>query len=264
MRNLDDLYRTAHAAIVEAGRISLGYFQSSPRTWQKGPGQIVTEADLEIDRFLRDALYDPSQDEAWLSEETADDGLRHERSRTWIVDPIDGTRSFSKGKPEFTICIGLVEHGRPLFGFVLNPATDELFAGRAGRGALLNNVSVSTSSRFDLDGAAVVVSQSENQKRKFDQIVPAAKVSTIGSLAYKLVLVACARYDAYLSLRRSNDWDIAAAMCILKESGAVLTNPDGKNVRLNGETTAHSGLIAANPSLSLRLTEHLRTLNFAR
>src|ERR671921_752148 len=113
------------------------YFRTAHDRWEKAPGQVVTEADLAVDRLLKERLLGARPDHGWLSEETEDDRLRLQRAQAWVVDPIDGTRSFADGVPEFTISVALVEDGAAVIGIVLNPATDELFLAARGQGATL-------------------------------------------------------------------------------------------------------------------------------
>lgn len=236
-------------AVTEAGRIAMRFFRQEHRRWEKGPGQVVTEADIAIDRFLhRELLRDHSTD-GWLSEETEDDRLRLERPRVWVVDPIDGTRSFVEGKPEFTISVALLVQNQPELGFVLNPATGELFEARCGAGARLNGRALKASDASTLAGARIVASKFESRRRNFTAFLPRAELNSIGSLAYKLALVAAGRYDGYVSWRRSHDWDIAAAALLLVEAGATLTDADGEPVRLNRAEPRHPGLLAAGPRL---------------
>jgi myo-inositol-1(or 4)-monophosphatase len=237
------------ALLREAGDIAMSFYGRAHDSWEKGPGQIVTEADIAVDRFLQRGLSGLAPDAGWLSEESVDDASRLGADRVWVVDPIDGTRSFAQARPEFTICIGLVERERPVLGLVYNPATGELFQAVAGQGASLNGRPIHASERRALGGATVVVSKFENRKRNFASLLPGADITTIGSLAYKLCLVACGRYDGYLTWRRTHDWDIAAAAMILTEAGALMTDPDGGTIRLNRPEPRHPGIVAANPEL---------------
>ena len=93
-------------AVEAAGDIAMAAFRQGGRSWEKEPGQILTETDLAVDHALKASLGELCRHTAWLSEETRDDGLRLRRSRVWVVDPIDGTRSFVAGKPE-----GCLGHG---------------------------------------------------------------------------------------------------------------------------------------------------------
>ena len=93
------------------------------------------------------------------------------------------------------------------------------------------------------------MSAGERKTRDFRPFFPAAAVSTIGSLAYKMALVAAGRFDAYFSWRSSHDWDIAAALLILEEAGGRATDRTGETLTLNQPTPRHQGLIAASPAL---------------
>ena len=125
-------------AVREAGDIARRYYGGNVESWEKNPGDPVSEADLAIDTFLKEKLTAACPDYGWLSEETVDDPSRLDKSRVWIVDPIDGTRSFIAKKPEFTICAALVENGQPILGVVYNPILEEFYEAELGTGAFLN------------------------------------------------------------------------------------------------------------------------------
>ncbi|HET6469259.1 MAG TPA: inositol monophosphatase family protein, partial [Geminicoccaceae bacterium] len=173
----------------------------------------------------------------------------------------DGTRSFAKGRPEFVISVALLIEGAPALGLISNPATGELFEATRGTGATCNGAPLRACVTPGLGGAAIVVSETENRRRDFARILPAARFTTIGSLAYKLALVAAGRFDAYLSWRRTHDWDIAAAHLLLQEAGAVLSEADGSPIGYNRPEPVHRGLVAAAPALHAELlarsTPHL-------
>ncbi|MGI9492488.1 MAG: 3'(2'),5'-bisphosphate nucleotidase CysQ [Geminicoccaceae bacterium] len=232
-------------AVAEAGSIALRHFRNGSRQWQKGPGQIVTEADIEIDQTLHEILIGARPDDGWLSEERPDDGSRHRCKRVWVVDPIDGTRSFAEGTPEFTISVALVEGGRPVLASVFNPATEEHFQAMAGQGARLGAHPLKPSNHLEIEGAKLLVSSTETKKRQWPKKMPGAAFTTIGSLAYKLALVAAGRFDGLVSLRSSNDWDLAAAALLIQETGGWLGDASGQALKLNGPTMRHAGLVAA-------------------
>ncbi|MEM7041404.1 MAG: 3'(2'),5'-bisphosphate nucleotidase CysQ [Pseudomonadota bacterium] len=232
-------------AIAKAGALARQYFQSDTRQWQKGPGQIVTEADIAIDRQLHADLIGQRPEDGWLSEERQDDGSRGRRRRVWVVDPIDGTRSFAAGVAEFTISVALLIDGEPMVASVLNPITSEHFEAVAGGGAWLNGEPLKPSAHATIDGAAILASWTEMKKRCWPKFMPEADFTTIGSLAYKLALVADGRYSGLISLRSCHDWDIAAAVLILRESGAWLGDGSGHPIQLNQSIPRHLGLVAA-------------------
>jgi myo-inositol-1(or 4)-monophosphatase len=235
----------AREAVAAAGALALSHFCTGRKSWYKGPGQVVTEADLAVDALLHEVLRDARPDYGWLSEERVDDRSRARCPRAWVVDPIDGTRAFADGVPQFAISVALVEGGAPLLGVVLNPATDELFEAGRGGGAWLNGSRLRVSSRADLAGAELLSSRTEMKRRHWPGMIPEARFTTIGSLAYKLALIASGRFDGLVSLRASHDWDIAAAQLMVGEAGGHLTDAAGRAVVLNQETPRHAGLAVA-------------------
>ena len=254
MPDLEALQPQLREAVLAAGEIAMAAFGQGGRSWEKSPGQILTETDLAVDGALKTSLGEVLASAAWLSEETKDDGKRLEQPRVWVVDPIDGTRSFAAGKPEFTISVALVEEGRSILACLLNPATGECFEARRGAGASLNAQPLRLDTPETLETARIVLSAGERKTRDFRPFFPGAAVSTIGSLAYKIALVAAGRFDAYFSWRMSHDWDIAAALLILEEAGGRATDRSGEALTLNRTEPRHRGLIASSPSLHDHLT----------
>ena len=153
---------------------------------------------------------------------------------------------------EFTICVALVTGDRPLLGFVYNPATEEMFEARLGRGATRNGQPMRATVVADLDEAHIVASRFESRRRNFASLIPTAALSSLGSLAYKLALVAAGRYDGYLSWRRTHDWDIAAAVLLLEEAGGRIADAAGGSIHLNQPEPVHSGILAAGTRLYSR------------
>jgi myo-inositol-1(or 4)-monophosphatase len=233
------------AALREAGAVALRYFRRRPASWTKGPGQIVTEADLAIDELLHQRLIGARPGDGWLSEERPDDGSRLDRERVWVVDPIDGTRSFAAGVAEFTISVALLVEGRAVLGGVLNPATGEHFEAALGEGAWCGGARLRASRCRDATAARLLASSVELRRRSFAELIPSALFTTLGSLAYKLALVAAGRYDGLISRRSAADWDLAAAQLLISEAGGLLGDAAGRPLRLNGAEPRHGGLIGA-------------------
>jgi myo-inositol-1(or 4)-monophosphatase len=253
--DLTEILGRARAVLPEASAIAMRNFRAAVGSWEKGPGQIVTEADVAIDRLLHERLRRPG--EAWLSEETADDRSRLAGRTCWVVDPIDGTRSFAEGKPEFSICIGYLVDWQPVMGIVANPATGETFEAVAGRGATLNGQPLPRLADGPIAQPRIAASRTEVRKRPLAWLAPDAVWTMLGSLALKLAFVAAGRFDAYVTLRRTNDWDIAAADVILREVGIRLAEPDGTSVRYDKEQPTHQGLVAAPAGLQRILLDRL-------
>jgi myo-inositol-1(or 4)-monophosphatase len=237
--------RLLRRAVSAAGALALEHFRVGTGSWHKGPGQVVTEADLAIDRLLHDILIGARPEDGWLSEERADDGSRQRRRRVWMVDPIDGTRAFAEGEPEFAISVALVVEGEPVLGAVLNPATEEHFEAERDGGARLNGVRLQISDRRDLTGARLLSSRTEMNHRHWPQLIPEGQFTAMGSLAYKLALIAAGRFDGLVSLRVSHDWDLAAAVLLIGEAGGRISEAHGGPLVLNKPAIRHEGLAAA-------------------
>src|SRR5215472_3909935 len=135
-----------------AGAIARRYFDGTFRKWEKTKGEPVTEADLEVDRFLFEMLTAARPGYGWLSEESADNEARLKTEKTFVVDPIDGTIAFLRGRPHFTHAIAVVEKGRPTAAVVLNPITGECFGAAAGRGATLDGRPIHASNCDTVEG----------------------------------------------------------------------------------------------------------------
>jgi myo-inositol-1(or 4)-monophosphatase len=195
--------------------------------WEKSPGNPVSEVDLAVDHFLRGELYALDKEAGWLSEETVDDAERLLRSRVWVVDPIDGTRDFVRGRPGWSVSIGLVEAGRPIIGVLDAPARGEHWRASLGGGAWLNGAALTASQRTDLIGARV---PADNLPKIDLDLVTVAKPN---SIALRMAMVAADEADLVASIRWGNEWDIAAAVLIASESGAATSDAHGNPLHFN-------------------------------
>lgn len=236
-----DLLKTA---VRQAGDIAHGYFVGGAKTWDKNPGDPVTEADLAVDTHLRECFAAARPDDAWLSEETVDDRKRLSARRVWIADPIDGTRAFVQKKPEYTVCVALVEDGEPVLGAVLNPETGEFYFAEAGGGATLNGEAIKVGPPPPIEQSRLLTS-----RKTLDEYgpspIPEATFTFHNSIAFRMVLVAAGRHDATVSIKAKCDWDIAAAHLIASEAGLRVSAPDGVELIYNREDIRHTGVIVA-------------------
>lgn len=243
------------SAVREAGALALGYFGGEIKQWEKNPGDPVSEADLAVDALLKDRLCGARPNYAWLSEETEDNPARLSAAKVWIVDPIDGTRAFLQGKPEFTVCAALVADGAPILGVVYNPATDDFFEASRGGGARHNGTQISVSAHGSVTGSKLLSSRRSFQKRDWTEAVDGAEFGFVNSMAFRLALVALGRYDATITLVGKSDWDIAAGDLIVTEAGGAMTQADGGKVIYNRPSVRHPSVIAAGPALHQELVE---------
>ena len=206
----------------------------------KADGSPVTDADLAVDAMLRERLLAARSAYGWLSEETADDPSRLERRRVFVVDPIDGTSAYIRGKPWFCTSLAVVEAGRPVAAAVFAPELDELFLAEAGGGATLNGAPVRASAASDLAAARVVGDPGLLRPPAW----PPFAVERRNALAYRLALVACGRFDAAISPGPKREWDIAAGALLLGEAGGAVTDTQGAPLRFNTPQAQAPGLVA--------------------
>lgn len=229
-------------AAREAGQIALRFFNQNPEVWMKGGVSPVSEADYAVDRFLRETLLTARPGYGWLSEETADDRVRLKAHRTFIIDPIDGTRGFLEGRGEWCVSAAIVEDGRPLVGVLECPVKRETFTATVGNGALKDGrplVMAAASPDPLLGGPASMI----------DALPPgirdrARRSPYVPSLAYRIAMVADGRLAATFVKPNSQDWDLAAADLILHEAGGAILDDRGAAPTYGSAETSHGSLVA--------------------
>jgi len=215
---------------------------------RKDGGDPVTDADLAVNEVLRQFLPEPG--DGWLSEETADDHARLGCDRVWIVDPVDGTREFIMGLPEWCVSIGLVEDGVPVAGGIYNPAAGHLIVGSVGTGVTLNGALVNKHWPPDLAGLTVLASRSEVTRGEWDRFDGAAfSICPMGSVAYKLGRVAAGLNGATWTLVPKNEWDVAAGVALVHASGGRAVTTDGSLRHFNQPNPRLPGFVATGPGL---------------
>ena len=252
--DLERIERALAAAVEVLRRFTPGAIEST----LKSGGSPVTEADRLVDATLRELL--PRNGEGWLSEESVDDRTRLECSRVWIVDPLDGTKEFVQGLPEWCVSIGLVVDGRPVAGGIANPATDEFVVGSLDSGVTLNGTPVRTTERTSLDGAVVLASRSETDRGEWDRFSGYPfEWRPMGSVAYKLGLVAAGLVDATWTLVPKHEWDVAAGAALVEAAGGVVTGIEGQQLGFNSRTAHLMGMIATAPGIAGPIAELLAT-----
>ncbi|MCV0395369.1 MAG: 3'(2'),5'-bisphosphate nucleotidase CysQ [Rhizobiaceae bacterium] len=240
-------------AAAEAGRIALSRFRKNPDVWMKPGDSPVSDADLAVDTFLRDALLAARPDYGWLSEETADDPARLERARTFVVDPIDGTRAFIEGRETWCVSVAVVEKGRAIAGVIDCPAKQEVFLAEAGGGAFRNGERIfvrAVGGSPVVGGPKAMLSALPSELRE-----RVRHRGYIPSLAYRLAMVAEGTLDASFVKPHSHDWDIAAADLVLAEAGGTLRDPQGMRPQIAGPEPRHGALVAGHGPLLEAMTK---------
>jgi myo-inositol-1(or 4)-monophosphatase len=164
------------------------------------------------------------------------------------VDPIDGTRSFIKKLPDWSIAAALVEDNRPIAAVVFAPVTDELLVASAGGGATRNGAPIAVSSAQSIAGARIAAPRSI-----IDALLRAGSrfeaVPRIHSLALRFARAATGEIDAALASDRSRDWDLAAADLLVHEAGGALTTVAGARLVYDHPDAEHPPLVAAGTAL---------------
>lgn len=247
------------AAAREAGALALTTFRGELKSWfkgQDGHSSPVSDADLAVDALLRERLSVPEPGIGWLSEETEDLPAQRAGRLVFVVDPIDGTRSYLAGKPDWSISAALVEDGRPVAAALYAPVTDELFTAVVGRGAFLNGARLRAKAGDAIDGMTVA-----GPKPLIQWVGPDAGfvvAPRIGSLALRLARVADGTLDAAFAGGNSHDWDLAAADLLVHEAGGALTTFSGGFLTYNQPDPVHGALVAAGPGRHAALIELMR------
>jgi myo-inositol-1(or 4)-monophosphatase len=242
---------------MEAARVVFDRFTAGEiATEYKIGHDPVTEADRAVDAVLRKELL--RDGEGWLSEESVDDFTRLEKSRVWVVDPLDGTREFVAGIPEFCVSIAMVENGHPIAGGICNPVTNETFLGSLESGVTYNGKPARPSRRITLDGATVLASRSETKRGEWKHFEGANfKVRPMGSVAYKLALVSAGLADITFTLVPKNEWDVAAGVALVISAGGFVSTLENGPLQCNRRDPLISGLIACGPLLRKPLLQLL-------
>lgn len=244
----------AEQAARDAGVAVMELFKGKFDVREKSKNNPVTSADLEANRIIHSAIEKNFPNDGWLSEEDQDDARRLSLSRVWVVDPIDGTKEFIEGVPQFAISIGFVVDGRPQVAIVFNPAKERFYQAAAGQGAFLNGAAMRVTERAEINGAQLLVSRSEPQKR-FQVFVDRCALRPVGSIAYRLAKVADGAGDGTLTFRNIHEWDICAGVLLVEEAGGKAVDGDGNLMMFNRQSPKHKGVVAANPGLTAGLQE---------
>ena len=237
-----------HTALEAAREVLNRFTPGAIQAEYKAGHDPVTEADRAVDDVLRKLLL--REGEGWLSEETVDDFSRLDKQRVWVVDPLDGTREFVQGIPEFCVSIAMVENNIPVAGGICNPATNELILGSLDTGVTYNGKPAQPSQRKDLHGALVLASRSEVKRGEWKQFQSAEfNIRPMGSVAYKLGLVSAGLADLTFTLVPKNEWDVAAGAALVESAGGWTLKLDHSPLRCNQKNPLISGLLAGPPFL---------------
>jgi myo-inositol-1(or 4)-monophosphatase len=193
-----------------------------------------------------------------LSEETVDEPSRLDCARTWIVDPLDGTKEFVQGIPEWCVSVGLVEQGQPVAGGILVPTRGLTILGSLDTGVTVNGEPARVRALDGLDGITVLASRSEVGRGQWERFSSAPfAVEPMGSVAYKMALVAAGLADATWTLVPKNEWDVAGGTALVRAAGGAVWRPDGEPLKFNQPKTLLPGLLATPAGLEQPVRDYL-------
>ncbi len=240
-----------------AGDMALARFGTRQAVWDKSPGNPVSDADLAVDAYLKVELLGARPDYGWLSEETADDARRLACARVWVVDPIDGTRDFVRGRTGWCVSVALVEDGVAILGALAAPARDQVFVAALRQGATCNGVALRVSGLGILEGVRLPIDPPNLKAKFWPSPWPGRAVEKPNSLALRLAKVASGEADAWLEGRSVNEWDLAAAALICAEAGGIVTDRFGAALAFNRPVPVLHGVAAATPLLHAEVRDRL-------
>jgi 3'(2'), 5'-bisphosphate nucleotidase len=216
----------------DAGKLLMGYFTGTFETSRKADNSPVTEADVAANNLIVKALSVLTPNIPIIAEEDATPG-REDHEQFWLVDPLDGTRSFVRGEPEFTVNIGLIKNKVPVLGVIYGPPQGEMYWGEVGQGAY-RQIDGGQKERINVrppasDGVVVVRSKSHPSKAT-EAFLQTLKIKDMvsGSSSIKFCRVAEGNADIYPRFGRTMEWDTAAGHAILQAAGGKVETSDGK------------------------------------
>lgn len=247
------------AIVREAGRIALAKWPGdghAPEVWDKSPGNPVSASDLEVDRFLKAELGALLPEAGWLSEETADAPDRLNDRMVWLVDPIDGTRDFIRGRDGWAVSVALIDSSIPVAGCLHAPTRrreegGEYWFGQAGKGSWRNGMRLAASSRNTIAGARVPA------RKLPPEDADLVLVGQPNSIALRMAMVAADEADLVATLRWGFEWDVAAAGLIAIEAGAAVTDAFGQPLEYNRPDPRAFGILATSSAIHPAAVERL-------
>jgi 3'(2'), 5'-bisphosphate nucleotidase len=251
---MQDELKAVRQIARKAGAILLKYFAETTSVEWKAPGDPVTIADREASELIVTELRKLFPSDGILSEEMPDDPGRLNRTRVWMIDPMDGTREFIARRQDFSVMIGLISEGIPVLGVVYQPCTDKLYSAAKGIGAVLEHEGQShvlqVSPEEDASQMTIAMSRSHRSAR-VDELAHRLRIRReirIGSVGLKVGLICEGAAHLYVHLgTHTQIWDTCAPEAILFEAGGELTDVDGNRLDYTRRQLQNpNGVIASN------------------
>ncbi len=231
-------------AVLAAGSAILQLQKTGFSVMRKENNDLLTQADLLANEILHKELLGAFPEDGWLSEESVDDVARLGAKRVWVVDPIDGTKEYARGVPQYSVSVALVENGIPILAAIFNPETNEYFSAIKGKGAWLWDEQIHCNEDVPAR-LTLLASHSECKRGEWDRFMPLHDVQQIGSIAYKLALIAAGKAHATFSLGPKSEWDIAAGVLLVQEAGGMVTDQAREPFIFNQQDIRVKGVVAS-------------------
>ncbi|WP_411290614.1 3'(2'),5'-bisphosphate nucleotidase CysQ [Sphingorhabdus sp.] len=243
------------AATQEAAELAFASWRAGAapdtKVWEKSRNNPVSDIDMSVDALLTTRLQAILPEAAWLSEETVDDPSRLDARLLWLVDPIDGTRDYVRGRSGWCVSVALIADGLPVFAVMAAPAEDKIWVAAVGEGVTCNGALLSGSTRQEFSGARV---PADHVPRVDSDLVIVNKPN---SIAMRMTMVACDRADLVATLRWGNEWDIAAAHLVAQEAGGIVSDALGRPILYNKREPLDFGLICCAPGIHQAAVDRL-------
>lgn len=236
----------------EAGDLAMSYLhRGGAQSWNKTAGGPVTEADLAVNRLCAGTLKSARPDYGWLSEETLDDPAARQKSRCWVIDPIDGTRAYMDGTPDWCIGLSVVEDGKAVAGVVYAPALGQFYEARRGAGARRNGTPIRVSTRDQEAGSRLITNEGMMTHPGWREPWPHVNLARPkpNATLLRLALVAAGDWDGVLVLAEKADWDLAAGAVLISEAGGQVTTHAGEQLVFNRAVPAQRSVLASGNGL---------------
>jgi len=239
--------------VNEASTTAMSYFRQLLEVETKSDESPVTVADKNVEAQIRKSLSAAYPDFGILGEEFGGENLDAETF--WVVDPIDGTRSFISGMPLFGMLLGLVDQGKPVLGIVAMPALNEVYIGQAGVGARMNGLPITVSSQTDLAAATLFINETETMLAQypdvFAKLLKAGKTRRMSYDCYPHALVAAGYIDAVVDCNLQ-PYDYLPIVALIEAAGGLMTDWQGNPLTIHSDGRV---LSAATPELLAQLIE---------
>ena len=248
MSNYSSELATIYSALTHASERLQRITYEGLKVQIKSDGSPVTNADLEVNQILQQALLTAFPGDAWLSEESPDSPARLQSQRVWILDPIDGTKPFIKSLPHYTISLALIDQGQPAIGVIFNPATQEYFCAIQGQQATLNGQPLHVRTTSDSTRQTFLLNPGKVPQRILKTWRSQHRCPPLlGSIAYSLALVAAGQVDGVIYAGPQNEWDIAAGLLLVQAAGGLVFDNNLQPIQCNQPNPTVNGIIAIRP-----------------